>query len=304
MKITDIKQVFRRRPVQIRIASVLVISVIAFLVVMCDVRTETRLQCMLTGVDRVVTTRFGFEVSDDIIPNEVSRWAEGYFNAEITPGLCGWQTVGSSQKRWFVPTIRGAQSSPRLVVQTLHERSLSSTDDFEERLLQEYYRQINARLAADKPVDYVLGEFLAHCPPKIVPDAQAVTIVCFYQDPVHDPATFEVTSLKHRDAVVNSMRNVRWIPTDIEPSRTCSFAPHDFEILLTDDSGKVHTYRYYWHHNSLFADHDHSVPENLPQLRAQVTAITGLSSSPTVPAAKQAVGHNKAVNRSTHSRGN
>lgn len=286
MRITDIKQVLSRRPVQVRIATVLAISAIAFLVVMRDIRTETRLQCVLTGVDRVVTTRFGFEVSDDIIPNDVSRWAEGYGNAEITPGLCGWQTVGSSQKRWFAPTILGAHSSPRLVVQTLHERSLNSTDDFEGRLLQEYYRQINTRLAANKPVDYVLVEFLAHCPPLIVPDAQAVTIVCFYQDPVHDPLTLEVRSAKHRDAVVNCMRNVRWIPTDIEPSRTVSFVPPDFEILLTDDSGKLHTYRYYWHSNSLYGDHDHSVPEYLLQLRAQVSALTGLSSSPTAPAAK------------------
>jgi len=81
---------------------------------MFDIRTETRLQCVLTGVDRVVTTRFGLEVSDDIIPNNVSRWAEEYGNAELTRGLCGWQTVDSSPKSWFVPTIRGIHRSIRV----------------------------------------------------------------------------------------------------------------------------------------------------------------------------------------------
>lgn len=287
MRIADIKQVFRRRAFQIRIASLLVISAIVFLVVIYDVETETRMQCVLTGVDRVMTTRVGFVVSDDIIPNDLSRWADQYGNPEITPGLCGWQTVGSSRKRWFVPTISGTHASPRFVVQALHERSLSSTDDFEGRLLKEYYRQISTRLAANKPIDYVLVQFLAHCPPMIVPDAQAMTIVCFYQDPVHEPLTYEVAGAKHREAVLNCMRDVRWIPTDIEPSRTVSFVPPDFDILLTDKTGKLHTYHCYWHYNSLFGDHDHSIPENLPQLRAQVTAITGLSTRPRAPHAKQ-----------------
>lgn len=277
---TKIKRVFHQRAVQVRITILVTISAIAFLVVMCDVKTETRMQCVLTGVDRVVTTRFGFEVSDEIIPNDVSSWADRYGNAEITPGRCGWDTVSSSKKRWFVPAIRGAHPSPRFVVQALHERSLNSTDDFEGQLLREYYRQISARLVANKPVDYVLVEFLAHCPPTIIPDAQAMSIVCFYQDPAHDPLTFEVAIAKHRDAVVNCMRNVRWIPTDIEQSRTVSFVPPDFEILITDDAGELHTYHYYWHYDALVGDHDHSVPENLEQLRAQVTAIIGLSSWP------------------------
>jgi hypothetical protein len=280
----DLKQVFRRRTVPMCIAGLVAISAISYLVVMYDVSTETRMQCVLTGVDRIVTTRFGLEVSDEVVSNDVSRWAEKYGNAEITPGLCGWQTVDWSETRWFVPTIRETHRSPRLVVQVLHERSLSSTDDFEGRLLQEYYRQINARLAADNSVDYLLEGFLSHCPPMIVPDAKAVTIVFYHQTPVGDSLMFEVTSAEDRDAVVNCIRNVRWIPTDIDPNRTVSFVPHDFEIMLTDNSGKLHTYRFYWNYDCMFGDHDGSVWENVPQLRAQITAITVLSSHPKGPA--------------------
>ncbi len=290
MKITDIKKVFGRRATQIRIACLLAIAVIAFLVAKFDVRTETRMKCVLTGSDRVVTTRFGFS-SDVVSPTEVSRWAEQYGNPEITPGLCGWQAVGSSTKRWFVPTITGVHASPRNVVHVLHDRSLRSADDFEGRLLNDFYRQISTKLAEKdkKTVDYILDNYVKHCPPMIVPDAQAMTIACFYQDPWSPPPplTFQVANAERREAVVTSLRDLRWIPTSLDPSRTVSFVPWDFDIMLTDNSGKLHTYHFYWGCDGFVGSHDGSVPENLQRLCEQVTLITGLSSRPKVPSASE-----------------
>lgn len=289
MKITDIKKVFGRRAVQVRIAFLVAVAVIAFLVVKYDVRTETRMKCVLTGSDRVVTTRFGFS-SDVVSRNEVSRWAERYGNPEITPGLCGWQTVGSSTKRWFVPTINGVHASPRNVVNVLHDRSLGSADGFEGRLLRDYYRQISTKLAEkDKSAYYILNNYLNHCPPMIVPNAQAMTITCFYQDQLSPPPplTFEVANAQRRDAVVTGLRDLRWIPTSLNPSRTVSFVPPDFDILLTDNAGKLHTYHFYWHGDYFVGSFDGSVAENLQQLRDQITLITGLSSRPKVPPASE-----------------
>ena len=113
-----------------------------------------------------------------------------------------------------------------------------------------------------------------------VPTPKRVEISCYFDDKELPPKTFLLDE-SQANQIVTCLNKVRW------KSGTASLAEiklvhPDVAILLTDETGRQHTFQFYWSDES-FLDQQQGLlltSTDLSGLRREVTAITGLNSTP------------------------
>lgn len=113
-----------------------------------------------------------------------------------------------------------------------------------------------------------------------VPDAKQIIIACFYDDKDLPPLTYALNQ-KQRGKIVGHLRKLNWKGTGTPLAEIGMIRP-DIDVLLTDESGNIHTYQLYWTYNSL-ADQGSGLllnATNISKLRGEITIVTGLSSVP------------------------
>lgn len=115
-------------------------------------------KCPLTGRGRVVITRLGLTLSDEVNTNSVSVWAEANGMVGIVPGQCGWTPIGTVTSRLFSPP-RFAENMVFMIPYRLHAESLKIPGMTREAALRDYQREIKAAHTDKQPLWQVEQKF-------------------------------------------------------------------------------------------------------------------------------------------------